>query len=171
MALGWRQTVGYGKLLLLALRWLSTLAMNQKLHEHIFSTGLLPATLSILARPDLADQHSGAAQLAGELYKWSIFLSYDAGVESIFCSLPAITLASLQSLRISLTEPNRTAKQHRESCRLFFKPMQSAMAKEASGKAFVVPRLPEKLVLLKRLKEEPKQEDEVTAEDIDALFG
>jgi hypothetical protein len=119
----------------------------------------------------LADQHSGAAQLAGELYKWSIFLSYDIGVESIFASLPAISPDSLQAWRIALAEPNRTAKQHREASRAFFKPMQAAMAKEASGKTFVVPRLPEKLVLLKRLKEEPKLEDEVTAEDIDALFG
>lgn len=167
--LGWRQSVGLNKLLLLALRWLPALAASPALHESLFSTGLLPAALTLLARPGSADYYPGAAQLVAELYKWAIFLRYDAAVERTLLSLPHTSADALAVLKAGLLEPGRTSKAHRDACRAFFKPMQAILTHEASGKAFVVPRLPEKLVLLKRLKEEVP--DPVTEDMFEALFA
>ncbi len=170
-SLSWRHTVGFSKILLLALRWTPTLMMNQALHASIFSSdkSLLSATFRIIVRPELSDFHSSSTQLACELYKWSIFFGYHEQIEVMLSSLPGSSPQALNIWRVALFEL-KTSKQHREAARVFFRPIQASAARETAGKAFVVPKLPEKLILLKKLKE-PDPADEVTAEQIENLFA
>lgn len=178
-ALGWRPSVGSSKAFVIATRWLPVWAAQPAgTGELLFAPdgpSLFHAALVTLSTPSAADLHPAAAQLASELYKYSLLLGChsSSNLEPALSSLPAITPAALQVLRDALSAPGAaksSAKQHREAARVFFRPMQMALASQASGRANFVQRLPERLLLIKKLKV-VKEEDEVTAEDIDALFS
>jgi hypothetical protein len=169
-SLGWRASVGWGKALTLILRWLpAAVTMNQAI-AHGLHTTLLPRLLRILAQPDQSDHHSAAAHLFCELYKWTVFLGLPS-LEPALLSLPGITPPALAAYHQALvTAPPKTLKAQKEATRVLLKPWQAEAAKEFSGKAFRVGKMPEKLVLLRKLKAVP-DENEVTADDIDNLFN
>lgn len=179
-SLGWRPSVGTSKSFVIALRWIPVWAAG---HPAITSPllfnpdgpSLFHSTLITLTTPSVSDLHPAAAQLAGELYKYSMLLGCQttSGLEPALSSLPTITPNALTTFREALTASGAarsSAKQHREAARTFFRPVQQAAASQASGRSTFVQRLPEKLLLIKKLKV-VKEEDEVTAEDIDALFA
>jgi len=182
MALGWRPAAGTGRAFVIASRWIPVWCQHPSIpHSQLYALlfepspstdiqSMMGVCLMTLGMPARSDLHQHATSLVAELYKWAILLRVETpSLEPCLSTLPSCSPHSLSVFRAALLDPTRaSAKSHREASRSFFKPMQSASASLAAGRTACIPKLPEKLVLMKRLKE---AEPEVSAEDIDALFS
>lgn len=155
-------------------RWLPSLMLTPgAIHHETLLSGLVPPLLEALMMPALSEQHAAVTALLTELFKWQVYYKYDVierHIESTL-GLSSIFQPMLQELRNYFLQasPPPSVKSQRTHVRSTLVRALQQQALAAGGVTSTVPRLPDRLVVLRRLKAEAAAEDDVNL-DLAAFF-
>lgn len=155
-------------------RWLPSLMLAPgAIHHETLLGGLVSPLLEALMMPALSEQHAAVTALLTELLKWQIYYKYDAierHIESVL-GLSPLLQPILRELRTYFLQaaPPPSVKSQRAHVRSTLVRALQQQALAAGGVTSTVPRLPDRLVVLRKLKAEAAAEDDVNL-DLAAFF-
>ncbi|PJF18739.1 Exportin 5 [Paramicrosporidium saccamoebae] len=144
--LRWKAALTLGKTLSILMRWLPLLMERAVLHETLFGP-ILAALLAALSSTQLGDHHPVVTAALTEFCKWQLVLGYDAMDRQIHAILPGTTIPQ--------NAPGTTKQQRSHVRATLVRPLQQ-QALSATGITSVLPRLPDRLVVLNKLKLQPE---------------
>lgn len=172
--LRWNSSVVCGKIVNILSRWLPYILLAKStqvrpiLHEYMLGEAVSAFILHILSQASLADFHPSCLNFVVEIYKWQIFFQTDILDSNIIKVLGEEKGRSIvMELRNSVFSPpptsvyptqstvNSQCRQQRIKTRQV---LSKALLQSGQGKIdTIIPKLPDSMVLLGRLKKQQKE--------------
>lgn len=162
--LRWRPAITLGKTLAILLRWMPVL-MSHPAHRPTLYGPVTASLLADAANTGLAESHGVIGMVLTELCKWNLL--YPAPDNLFDLQLAAITPTMPQEVKGYFeSSPTANIRAQRTAIKsIILKPLQLA-GMTAAGVTSTAPRLPDRLVIIKKLKQLPEE----TSLDLASFF-